>query len=64
MSETNDRPARRPKLKLDIGKQQGYRTEKCVVRAANRALRWLQNPKNARQKPPRHIREKLLLIGV
>ncbi len=64
MSETNAKPAQRPKLKLDVGKQQGYGKEKYIVRAANRALRWLQNPKNASQKPPRHIREKLLLIGV
>lgn len=64
MSGTNDSSARRPRLNLDVGKQQGYINEVAIARAANRALRWLRSTKSASEKPPGHIRKKLLLIGV
>ncbi len=51
-------------LKADVGKGQGYLTREDVIRAANRALRWVRQPRNLGRKPPRHIAQKMLLIGV
>ena len=55
-----------PKLQLrsDVGKEQGYGTHVAILRAANRALRWVRQPRNQGRCPPGHIAKKMLLIGV
>ena len=52
------------KLRPDVGKGQGYLTRQDIVRAANRALRWVRQPRNQGYNPPRHIADKMLLIEV
>ena len=55
-----------PKLQLHakVGKEQGYGGHDAIIRAANRALRWVRQPRNQGRRPPRHIADKMLLIGV
>jgi len=55
-----------PKLQLhsDVGTKQGYGTHNDILRAANRALRWVRQPRNQGRRPPNHIANKMLLIGV
>ena len=57
---------KQPKLQLrgDVGTKQGYGTPNAILRAANRALRWVRQPRNQGQRPPNHIANKMLLIGV
>ncbi len=51
-------------LNAKVGKAQGYLTREDIVRAAGRALRWVRQPRNQGRKPPGHIAQKMLLIGV
>ncbi len=51
-------------LKEDVGSAQGYLTRKGIIRAANRAMRWVRQPRNRGHNPPGHIAQKMLLIGV
>ncbi len=51
-------------LQAEVGKAQGYDSREAIIRAANRALRWVRQPRNQGRKPPRHIANKMLLIGV
>lgn len=51
-------------LQAEVGKAQGYGSREAIIRAANRALRWVRQPRNLGRKPPRHIANKMLLIGV
>ena len=55
-----------PKLQLraEVGKEQGYGGHNDIIRAANRALRWVRQPRNQGRRPPRHIADKMLLVGV
>lgn len=55
-----------PKLQLrnEVGREQGYGTHDAILRAANRALRWVRQPRNQGRRPPGHIANKMLLIGV
>lgn len=55
-----------PKLQLrnEVGRKQGYGTHDDILRAANRALRWVRQPCNKGRCPPGHIANKMLLIGV
>ena len=46
------------------GTGQGYPNRPTIIRAANRALRWARQPRNQGHQPPRHIADKMLLIGV
>lgn len=59
-------PPQTHKLHLNeaAGTGQGYPNRPAIIRAANRALRWVRQPRNQGQKPPRHIANKMLLIGV
>ncbi len=54
------------KLQLlnNVGTEQGYGTPTDILRAANRALRWVRQPRNQGHRPPNHIANKMLLIGV
>lgn len=51
-------------LKSDVGRAQGYNTRAAIICAANRALRWVRQPRNQGLTPPRHIADKMLLVGV
>jgi hypothetical protein len=51
-------------LKTDEGNAQGYLRREDIIRAANRALRWVRQPRNQGRKPPSHIAAKMLLIEV
>ena len=51
-------------LNAEVGKAQGYLRREDIVRAAKRALRWVNRPRNQGHKPPRHIADKMLLIKV
>ena len=52
------------RLKEKVGRGQGYMTREDIIRAASRALRWVRQPRNQGRKPPGHIAQKMLLIGV
>ena len=52
------------RLRNDVGKGQRYLTRQDIIRAANRALRWVRQPRNQGYNPPRHIADKMLLIEV
>ncbi len=56
----------KPKLQLfaNVGDEQGYGGKDAIIRAANRALRWVLQPRNQGRRPPGHIASKMLLIGV
>lgn len=51
-------------LNEEVGRGQGYLARKDIIRAANRALRWVRSTRNQGFAPPRHIAQKMLLIGV
>ncbi len=51
-------------LKADVGRAQLYLGHVDIIRAANRAMRWVRQPRNQGHKPPHHIAQKMLLIGV
>ena len=46
------------------GTGQGYPNRTAIICAANRAMRWVRQPRNQGHKPPRHIADKMLLIRV
>ena len=51
-------------LNIDVGNAQGYPNLESIIRAANRALRWVRQPRNQGYKPPSHIAQKMRLIKV
>ncbi len=51
-------------LQTEVGKAQRYGSREAIISAANRALRWVRQPRNQGRKPPRHIANKMMLIGV